>query len=155
MRVDRRPEGLRGLLLGLVVVLALLGSALSGSAGQAHADCRGVRASFRATCVRDDVATYLSDLATEGVRGSDQDHFNEGLQVCAGQPGPSTLVVGWRYGHGCAADALPIHRGDKHESPLISTLAISRAETTDHPHSSSRWTGPLTTYQLMSGRQIS
>ncbi len=66
VRVDRRPEGLRGLLLGLVVVLALLGSALSGSAGQAHADCRGVRASFRATCVRDDVATYLSDLATEG-----------------------------------------------------------------------------------------
>ena len=93
MRVDRRPEGLRGLLLGLVVVLALLGSALSGSAGQAHADCRGVSASFRATCVRDNVATYLSDLATEGVRGSDQDHFNEGLQVCAGQPGPSTLVA--------------------------------------------------------------
>jgi hypothetical protein len=86
VRVDRRPEGLRGLLLGLVVVLALLGSALSGSAGQAHADCRGVRASFRATCVRDDVATYLSDLAIEGVRGSDQDHFNEaaGLRRAAG-----------------------------------------------------------------------
>ena len=26
----------------------------------------------------------------------------------------------------------------------ISTLAFSRAEITDHPHSSSRWTGPLT-----------
>ncbi len=68
-------------------------SALCGSAGQAHADCRGVPASFRATCVQDDVATYLSDLAAQGVPGSDQDHLNEGLQVCAGQPGPSALVA--------------------------------------------------------------
>jgi hypothetical protein len=27
------------------------------------------------------------------VPGSDQDHLNEGLLVCAGQPGPSTLVA--------------------------------------------------------------
>ena len=33
------------------------------------------------------------ELATEGVPGSDQDRLNEGLQVCAGQPGPSTLVA--------------------------------------------------------------
>ena len=73
--------GLRGLLLGLVVVLALLGSALFGSAGEAHADCRGVPASFRPTCVQNDAATYLSDLYVDKVPGSDQDHLNMALQV--------------------------------------------------------------------------
>src|ERR1700741_1668349 len=75
-------RGPRELLPGLVVVLALLGSAPFGSAGQAHADCRGLPASFRPTCVQNDAATYLSDLYVETVPGSDQDHLNMALQVC-------------------------------------------------------------------------
>ena len=82
MTTTTLTKGLRGLLLGLVVVLALLGSALFGPAGQAHADCRGVPASFRPTCVQNDAATYRSDLYVEKVPGSDQDHLNMALQVC-------------------------------------------------------------------------
>ena len=70
------------------------------------------------------------------------------------RPGATNLAAQQMVTAGSRCSA-PIHRGDKHEWPLMSPLAFSRAEITNHPHSSSRWTGPLTTYQLMSGRQIS
>jgi hypothetical protein len=51
------------------------------TAAAAHADCSGVPASYRPTCVQNDAATYLSDLYVDKVPGSDQDHLNMALQV--------------------------------------------------------------------------
>ena len=67
------------------------------------------------------------ELATEGVPGSDQDRLNEGLQVCAGQPGPSTLVA-----NRSRVLAVPRHLGLRHEISEQDEGMIKM--TTTNPH---------------------